>query len=164
MTRKSNTKITATIEELIRLYQAGNTLKQIGEKFGASREAVRQHFERAGIVTIGDKKSLRVARTKHLKPLAEDILIESCNRKVKEEWVKRRRVEHALLEIKKSRITLINGVDKTLKDIQKTCDLGLSNKKQSLLALKVIQELVNKQAEEFEKYKNKMNSYNTKEY
>ena len=154
----SKTKVTATIEELIRLYQAGNTLKQIGEKFGASREAVRQHFERAGIVTIGDIKSLRVSRNKYLKPLAEAVLIESCNRKVKEEWAKRRKMEHRLLEIKKSRISLINGVDETLNKIQEACDLGLNNKKQSLIALKVIQELVNKQAEDFERYKTRMNS------
>ena len=157
MIRKSNTKITATIEELVEMYRAGNTLKQIGEKFGASREAVRQHFERAGILVMNERALTRATRSRNLKPLADAVLIESCNRKVREVWQEKRHAEVLLQNIKRTRISLINGVDKTLKEIQKTCELGLSNKKQSLIALKVIQGLINRQAEDFEKYKNMMN-------
>ena len=158
MTRKSNTKITATIEELVEMYRAGNTLQQIGNKFGASREAVRQHFEKAGILVMNERALTRLSKDKRLKPLADAVLIESCNRKVKEVWEEKRHAELLLGNIKKSRVNLINGVNTTLKEIVRTCDLGLNNKKQALLALKVIRELVNKQSEDFEQYKNKMNT------
>lgn len=163
MRRKQGTKITATVEELVEMYRAGNSLQKIGDKFGATREAVRQHFEKAGILVMNERALNRASKNATLKPLAEAVLIESCNRKVKEVWEKKRHAETLLGNIKRTRIELINGVDKTLKEIQRTCDLGLNNKKQSLIALKVIQELVNKQSKDFKQYKNMMNSYNPKE-
>ena len=163
MSRKQGTKITATVEELLKMYRDGKTLQQIGDKFGASREAVRQHFERAGVLVMSERALTRASKNATLKPLAEAVLIESCNRKVREVWEKKRHAETLLANIKKTRVELIKSVDKTLKEIQRTCDLGLNNKKQSLIALKVIQELVNKQSEDFEQYKNMMNSCNPKE-
>jgi hypothetical protein len=156
-------KITATVEELLKMYRDGKTLQQIGDKFGASREAVRQHFERAGVLVMSERALTRATKNQQIKPLAEAVLIESCNRKVKEVWEKKRYAETLLRNIKKSRIDLIKGVDKTLAEIQKTCELGLKDKTQASLALKAIEGLVKKQAEDFKKYKNFMNGYDSKD-
>lgn len=161
---RKNTKITATAEELAEMYREGNTLQQIGDKFGATREAVRQHLEKAGFVVMSERALLRATKRASLKPLADSVLIESCNRKVKEIWKKKRQAEASILRLKASRNDLINGVNKTLGEIQKACALGLKNKKQSLLALKVIQGLTERQAEDFEKYKVIIRSYNAKDY
>lgn len=159
----ARSKITATVEELLKMYRDGKTLQQIGDKFGASREAVRQHFERAGVLVMSERALTRATKNQQIKPLAEAVLIESCNRKVKEVWEEKRYAETLLRNIKKSRIDLIKGVDKTLAEIQKTCELGLKDKTQASLALKAIKGLVKKQAEDFKKYKNFMNGYGSKD-
>ena len=159
----SKSKITAPIQELLEMYRGGLNLKQIGEKFDASREAVRQYFKRYGVEVMEERRITKNSERSRLKPLADKLLIDSCNRTVKGILEKKRRVEALLRHIKKTRIELISSVDKTLIEIQKTCDLGLNNKKQSLLALKVVKGLIAKQQEEFEQYKNMMNSYSTEE-
>ena len=160
----AKSKIKAPIEELLEMYRSGLTLQQIGDKFNASREAVRKHFENAGVLVMNERALTRNTRNKKLKPLAEEVLIESCNRKVKEVWKKKRYAEALLRNIKKSRIDLINKIDKNLHEIQRVCDLGLTNKKQSLLALQSIKGIIASQIEDFEQYKNMMNSYNPKDY
>jgi ribosomal protein L7/L12 len=159
----TRSKITATVEELLKMYRDGKTLQQIGDKFGASREAVRQYFERAGVLVMSERALTRATKNQQIKPLAEAVLIESCNRKVKEVWEEKRYAETLLRNIKKSRIDLIKGVNDTLAEIQRTCELGLKDKTQASLALKAIEGLVKKQAEDFKKYKNFMNGYGSKE-
>jgi predicted DNA-binding protein YlxM (UPF0122 family) len=159
----TRSKITATVEELLKMYRDGKTLQQIGDKFGASREAVRQHFERAGVLVMSERALTRASKKQQIKPLAEAVLIESCNRKVKEVWKEKRHAETLLRNIKKSRIDLIKRIDETLAEIQRTCELGLKGKTQASLALKTIEGLVKNQAEDFKKYKNFMNGYGSKD-
>jgi hypothetical protein len=145
------------------MYRDGKTLQQIGDKFGASREAVRQYFERAGVLVMSERALTRASKNQQIKPLAEAVLIESCNRKVKEVWEEKRYAETLLRNIKKSRIDLIKRIDETLAEIQRTCELGLKGKTQASLALKTIEGLVKNQAEDFKKYKNFMNGYGSKD-
>ena len=159
----ARSKITVTVEELLKMYRDGKTLQQIGDKFGASREAVRQHFERAGVLVMSERALTRASKNQQIKPLAEAVLIESCNRKVKEVWKEKRYAETLLRNIKKSRIDLIKEIDDTLAKIQRSCELGLRDKTQASIALKAIKGLVKKQAEDFKKYKNFMNGYDSKD-
>lgn len=76
-------KINVTVEELANMYLAGNSLQQIADIFGVTREAIRQKLADNGYVIRDMKTNVKIKQTQTRKKLADDLLIESTNREIK---------------------------------------------------------------------------------
>lgn len=151
------TKVTVGIEKIIDLYKSGKSLEEIGKIFGVSRQAVHQKLQRAGFAIMDAKKSLKIKKNKTWKLLADEVLIESCNRKVKEIWDKKRLAEMKLLNIKNLRVGLINNFKNTLNEVLSLCELSLGHERTQRIALKEISEVVKEQLKALENCRNIIN-------
>lgn len=76
-------KVNVTVEELANMYLAGNSLQQIADIFGVTREAIRQKLADNGYVIRDMKTNVKIKQTQRRKKLADDLLIESTNREIK---------------------------------------------------------------------------------
>lgn len=144
------TKVTVEIEKVIDLYKSGKSLEEIGKIFGVSRQAIHQKLHKAGFEVMDEKRSLKIKKRKTWKLLADEVLIESCNRKVKEIWDKKRLAEMKLLNMKNLRIGLINNFKDTLNEVLSLCELSLEHERTQRLALKEINEVVKEQLKALE--------------
>lgn len=76
-------KVNVTVEELANMYLAGNSLQQIADIFGVTREAIRKKLADNGYVIRDMKTNVKIKQTQSRKKLADDLLIESTNREIK---------------------------------------------------------------------------------
>lgn len=148
------TKVTIEVEKVIDLYKSGKSLEEIGKIFGVSKQAIHQKLQRAGFAIMDAKKALKVKKNKTWKLLADEVLVESCNRKIKEIWDKKRLAEMKLLNMKKLRIGLISNFKDTLNEVLSLCELSLGHERTQRLALKEINEVVKEQLKALENCRN----------
>ena len=76
-------KINVTVEELANMYLAGNTLQQIADVFGVTREAIRLRLADNGYIIRDLKTNVKIKQAQSRKKLADALLIESTNREIK---------------------------------------------------------------------------------
>jgi len=76
-------KANVTVEELANMYLAGNSLQQIANIFGVTREAIRQRLANNGYIIRDMKTNIEIKQIQSRKKLADDLLIESTNREIK---------------------------------------------------------------------------------
>ncbi len=147
------TKINATNHELARLYLSGMTLQQIGDKYGVTRERIRQRLVRAGFIVKDIKSRYKVEERAKEKSIADKVLMETTNRTIRIMSEELTSAKHNLSVIKKSRSKLIAGFKDTLFEIKGMARMGIRDCKMVGTALMAINNLVIVELSELEKYR-----------
>lgn len=146
-------KVKKDPEYIASQYLSGKTLQEIADEFGCSRERIRQILIKNGFIVRSAKNFYKNARKRALKPIADDVLVESTNRIVEQCYERQRNAEMKLKTRIQFHQRIVNKYMDAIGECWKLLDDIENNNASVLTNLKQTKSLLKKQLIAFGKYK-----------